>query len=88
MSFLSTHNGTITPSKIASTDGSTSAEGSAGFTFNLYRYTLSLPAAAAAVVVFAVLTAIHLQRMFKVKAYYFTLFVTGGVCEYPALLGF
>lgn len=67
-------------------DGTTSgADAAEGFSFSLYKYTPSLPAAAAAVVVFAALTAVHAQRMYKTKAYYFTPFFIGGICEYISL---
>lgn len=51
------------------------------FDFKLYRYNPSLPAAIVAVVVFAILTAYHGWLMRRWKAYYFTPFFIGGVCE-------
>lgn len=54
-----------------------------GFDFRLYRYTPSLPAAIISVVVFAVLTAVHVWRLKKARAYYFTAFTVGGVCTLP-----
>lgn len=58
------------------------AEGpGAGFNFQLYRYTPSLPAAIVSVVFFAIVTALHFWRMYKARAFYFTAFVIGGICE-------
>jgi hypothetical protein len=51
------------------------------FDFKLYRYTPSLPAAVVSVAVFAILTALHVWRMKRARAYYFTAFVIGGVCK-------
>lgn len=56
-------------------------EEDAGYNFQLYRYTPSLPAAIVSVVVFAVLTGLHIWRMWRARAFYFTPFVVGGVCE-------
>lgn len=67
-------------------DGTTaSANAAEGFSFSLYRYKPSLPAAAAAAVTFAALTAVHARRMYKTKAYYFTPFFIGGICKYISL---
>lgn len=52
----------------------------AGYDFQLYRYTPSLPAAIVSVVVFAVLTGSHIWRLWRARAYYFTPFVIGGAC--------
>jgi hypothetical protein len=65
---------------MASNGTSASADAAEGFSFSLYKYTPSLPAAAAAAVIFAALTAIHAWRMYKTKAYYFTPFLIGGIC--------
>ncbi|KAM0231295.1 hypothetical protein ACHAPO_008679 [Fusarium lateritium] len=51
------------------------------FDFKLYRYNPSLPAAVVSVVVFAILTAAHTWRLFRVRAYYFTAFTIGGLFE-------
>lgn len=53
-----------------------------GFTFRLYQYEPSLAAAIAAMLIFAILTAIHAWRMQKAKAYYFTPFLIGGICGF------
>ncbi|OHW97541.1 RTA1 domain-containing protein [Colletotrichum incanum] len=53
----------------------------AAFDFKLYRYTPSLAAAIASVVVFAILTLLHTFRLIKTKAYYFTAFTIGGVFQ-------
>ncbi|KAM0186721.1 hypothetical protein ACHAPI_011571 [Fusarium lateritium] len=51
------------------------------FDFKLYRYDPSLPAAIVSVVVFAILTVLHIWRLFRVRAYYFTAFTIGGIFE-------
>jgi hypothetical protein len=53
------------------------------FDFKLYRYGPSLPAAVVSVVIFAILTAAHAWRLFRVRAYYFTAFTIGGLCKIP-----
>ena len=57
-----------------------SAAPAESFDFQLYRYTPSLPAAIVSVAVFAILTSLHIWRLVRVKAFYFTPFVIGGVC--------
>ena len=52
------------------------------FTFRLYHYTPSLPAAAVSVVVFTILTGIHTWRMHKAGSVYFIPFTIGGLCMY------
>ncbi|KAM5345675.1 hypothetical protein ACJ41O_011536 [Fusarium nematophilum] len=52
----------------------------AGFNFQLYRYTPSLPAAIVSAVVFAILTLLHTRRLYRVRAYYFIPFTIGGLC--------
>ncbi|KAL7619406.1 hypothetical protein AAE478_009945 [Parahypoxylon ruwenzoriense] len=51
------------------------------FTFRLYHYTPSLPAAAVSVVIFAILTGIHALRMHKAGSVYFTPFTVGGLFQ-------
>ncbi|KAF4341500.1 Rtm1p [Fusarium beomiforme] len=51
------------------------------FDFKLYRYDPSLPAAVVSVVVFSILSVLHVWRLFRVRAYYFTPFVIGGFCR-------
>ncbi|RGP78256.1 hypothetical protein FLONG3_3571 [Fusarium longipes] len=57
------------------------------FDFKLYRYTPSLPAAIVSVVVFAILTAAHIWRLYRVKAYYFTAFTIGGLFQTIGYIG-
>lgn len=71
------------PSPSASPSG---AEASADFDFRLYRYTPSLAAAIAALVVFAVLTGIHAWRMTRARAFYFTAFTIGGCCMWCSVI--
>ena len=52
-----------------------------GFNFKLYRYDPSLPAATTFVAIFAILTALHAWRLYRVRALYFTAFVIGGICK-------
>lgn len=49
--------------------------------FQLYRYVPSLPAAVISLVVFGALTALHTWRLMRVRAFYFTAFAVGGLCE-------
>lgn len=51
------------------------------FDFKLYRYEPSLIAAIIFVVVFAVLTLLHVWRLYNTRAFYFTAFTIGGVCK-------
>lgn len=64
-----------------SSDGADASSGD-DFDFKLYRYTPSLPAAIVSVAVFSILTGIHLWRMFRARAFYFTPFVIGGVRKF------
>lgn len=50
--------------------------------YELYRYTPSLEAAAIFAALFAGTTIVHIYQLVKTKAWYFTPFVVGGVCEY------
>lgn len=50
--------------------------------FQLYRYTPSLAAAVIFVVLFVLTTAYHIYQVVKCRAWYFTAFVLGGVCEF------
>ena len=52
------------------------------FTFSLYHYTPSLPAAILSVAIFAILTATHGWRMHRAGSLYFTPFTIGGLCMY------
>lgn len=52
------------------------------FDFKLYRFTPSLPGAIIAVIVFAVLTAVHFWRLMRARSFYFTPFLVGGACAY------
>lgn len=56
--------------------------------FELYHYTPSLPAAVTAATIFAILTALHIWRMFRHRSFYFIAFTIGGARELPrAALG-
>ncbi|KAM0323274.1 hypothetical protein ACHAQA_008865 [Verticillium albo-atrum] len=72
---------------MASNQATTAAAPGDGFDFKLYRYTPSLPAAIVSVVVFAVLTFIHLWRMYRARAFYFTPFVIGGIFQVVGYCG-
>ncbi|KAH8674281.1 RTA1 like protein-domain-containing protein [Xylariales sp. PMI_506] len=48
------------------------------FDFKLYRYDLSLPAAIIGVTVFAILSTLHVWRIYRHRSYYFTAFTIGG----------
>jgi hypothetical protein len=52
-----------------------------GIDFALYRYTPSIPAAAVFVGIFLILSILHLIRMIRNRAYFFTPFVVGLLCE-------
>lgn len=59
------------------------AEGAgAAFNFQLYRYTPSLAAAVVAVAIFAILTVLHMWRLLRARAFYFTAFTVGGICKW------
>ncbi|ETS77968.1 hypothetical protein PFICI_10030 [Pestalotiopsis fici W106-1] len=65
-----------------STDAQAAAAAAAGaFDFKLYRYTPSLPAAIVFVVVFAILSSLHVARIQRHRSYYFTAFTVGGFFE-------
>ncbi|KAL2173322.1 RTA1 like protein-domain-containing protein [Thermothelomyces heterothallicus CBS 202.75] len=46
--------------------------------FALYRYKLSLPAAITAIIVFSILTLLHIWRIYRHRSFYFTAFTVGG----------
>lgn len=50
------------------------------FDFKLYRYTPTLEAAIVAIVVFAILTAVHSWRLIRARSFYFIPFLVGGIC--------
>lgn len=52
------------------------------FDFKLYRYTPTLAGAIVALVVFAVLTAVHFWRLIRARSFYFVPFLVGGICAY------
>jgi hypothetical protein len=66
----------------------------AAFDFQLYRYTPSLFAAVISVILFAILTLLHLRKLLKARAYYFIPFTIGGACMWSrafvrlSILGF
>ncbi|KAF5642443.1 Rtm1p [Fusarium tjaetaba] len=49
--------------------------------FKLYRYTPSFPAAIVATVIFAILSCLHLWRLYRARAWYFIPFTIGGAFE-------
>lgn len=53
----------------------------AGYDFKLYRYDPSLPAAIVTTIVFAILTSIHVWRLRRAGAVYFTPFLIGGIFQ-------
>ena len=57
------------------------ADHEAAFDFRLYRYTPSLPAAIVSAAVFGILTTFHTWRLWRARAFYFTAFTIGGLCE-------
>ncbi|KAF4445454.1 hypothetical protein F53441_10796 [Fusarium austroafricanum] len=57
------------------------APGAEAFDFKLYRYNPSLAAAIVSVAIFAILSVLHVWRLIRVRAYYFTPFVVGGFFE-------
>lgn len=58
------------------------ADGSApDMEFELYRYTPSLAAAIVSVVLFTILTGLHVWRMVRARAFYFVAFTIGGACK-------
>ncbi|KAI0402994.1 RTA1-domain-containing protein [Xylaria palmicola] len=66
------------------------AEGNASeqtFDFKLYRYDLSLPAAAVSLAVFSVLSALHVWRLVRHRAFYFTPFTIGGFFQVAGYAG-
>ncbi|KAK3989094.1 RTA1 like protein-domain-containing protein [Cladorrhinum sp. PSN332] len=62
----------------STTSADTGPSGAEHLDFALYRYELSLPAAIAAVVVFLVLTLLHVWRIYRHRSFYFTAFTVGG----------
>ncbi|KAG4275410.1 hypothetical protein FPRO04_14396 [Fusarium proliferatum] len=58
-----------------------------GFDVKLYRYTPSLAAAIAGVVVFAILTICHTWRLLRARAYYFSAFTIGGLFQTAGYCG-
>lgn len=70
--------------KMSQDQGSQGADAASSelFTFSLYHYTPSLPAAILSVAIFAILTATHAWRMHRAGSLYFTPFTIGGLCMY------
>ncbi|KAH6643427.1 RTA1 like protein-domain-containing protein [Truncatella angustata] len=58
-----------------------------GFDFKLYRYELNLPAAIVAVVIFSVLSILHLYKIVRHRALYFTAFTIGGFFQVVGYAG-
>jgi hypothetical protein len=63
------------------TSGTNAAAAADAFDFRLYRYTPSLSAAIVFVVIFAILSALHVARIQRHRSYYFTAFTIGGFCK-------
>lgn len=57
-------------------------EGSAGYDFKLYRYTPSLAGAVIAMLLFATVTSLHIWKLVRHRALYFTAFAIGGICTH------
>jgi hypothetical protein len=53
--------------------------------FQLYRYTPSVAAAVIFIVLFLLTTAFHLYQLIKCRAWYFSAFVLGGICEFSII---
>ncbi|KAK5173036.1 uncharacterized protein LTR77_003158 [Saxophila tyrrhenica] len=65
-----------------------SDDASAGeFDFKLYRYTPSLAGAIISVIVFGVLSGLHLWKLIRHRAIYFTPFLIGGIFETIGYIG-
>lgn len=56
-------------------------EGKVAFVF--FYYEPSLPAAASFIIIFAILTALHIWRIIQHRSYYFISLTIGGCCTYP-----
>jgi hypothetical protein len=69
-----------------SNHGTDDLAGAEVFDFKLYRYDVSLPAAAASAAVFAILSALHVWRIYRHRSYYFTAFTIGGFCMTSPIL--
>ncbi|CRK19219.1 hypothetical protein BN1708_012563 [Verticillium longisporum] len=59
----------------------TSGAGGKEIDFVLYYYEPALAASITSTVVFAILTALHIWRLLRAKAYYFTAFTVGGLFQ-------
>lgn len=55
---------------------------SAGYDFQLYRHTPSLAAAVISTILFAIVSGLHLWKLLRHRALYFTAFLIGGICTY------
>ncbi|KAK4465304.1 RTA1 like protein-domain-containing protein [Cladorrhinum samala] len=66
---------------------SASAGAEESFDFALYRYDPSLPAAVVAVVVFLILTLLHIWRIYRHRSFYFTAFTVGGCFQVVGYCG-
>ncbi|KAF9886484.1 hypothetical protein FE257_011391 [Aspergillus nanangensis] len=58
-----------------------SNDAGSGFTFKLYRYTPSLAPAVLFLILFIVITAIHLYQVIRMRSWYMLVLVTGGIFQ-------
>jgi len=71
---------------MADHSGAAAAPG-AEFSFKLYRYDLSLPAAIVTTVVFLILSLLHTWRIYRHRSLYFTAFTIGGYFQVVGYCG-
>ena len=61
---------------------------SGSYSFELYRYTPSIPAAVIFAAIFFALAAFHLVRLFRHRTYFFVPFIVGLLCRTPVSIYF
>ncbi|KAL2210916.1 RTA1 protein [Sarocladium strictum] len=64
-----------------SVDADSAGGNESDFKFEYYHYNPSLPAAIVSVAVFAILTSVHVWKLFRFRTFYFTAFTIGGVFQ-------
>jgi hypothetical protein len=64
-----------------SVDADSAGGNESDFKFEYYHYDPSLPTAIVSVAVFAILTSVHVWKLFRFRTFYFTAFTIGGVCK-------